>query len=200
MNNKNKCKNLLMLTLFVFMFFALSGAAFAAEEEEAVNYGFLSLLPPLFAIVLCFITKQVLASLFIGIWIGSTILTGWNPLTGVTQTLGYIVDSAADPWDATILLFDFVVGGLIGLIYLSGGAQAFVRDVTKKVKDSRGGQFAAWLFGLVIFFDDYANTAIVGNAFRPVTDKLGISREKFSYIVDSTAAGLDMKWGLLEMQ
>jgi len=187
MNEINKCKNLMILTLFVFMFFALSGVTFAAEEE-AIDYGFLSLLPPLFAIVLCFITKQVLASLFIGIWIGSTILTGWNPLSGVTQTLGYVVDSAADSWNATILLFDFVVGGLIGLIYLSGGAQAFVRDVTKKVKNSRGGQFAAWLFGLVIFFDDYANTAIVGNAFRPVTDKLGISREKFSYIVDSTAA------------
>lgn len=187
MNDQNRYKSLLMLTLFVFMFFALSGVAFAAEEE-AVDYGFLSLLPPLAAIVLCFITKQVLASLFIGIWIGATILTGWNPLNGVTQTLGYIVDNAADSWNATILLFDFAVGGLIGLIYLSGGAQAFVRDVTKKVKDSRGGQFAAWLFGLVIFFDDYANTAIVGNAFRPVTDKLGISREKFSYIVDSTAA------------
>ena len=187
MNDKNRYKSFLLLALFIFMFFAFSGTVFA-QDEETVDYGFLSLLPPLTAIVLCFITKQVLASLFIGIWIGATILTGWNPLAGVTQTLGYIVDSAADSWNATILLFDFVVGGLIGIIYLSGGAQAFVKDVTKRVKNAREGQFAAWLFGLVIFFDDYANTAIVGNAFRPVTDKLGISREKFSYIVDSTAA------------
>ena len=184
----NKYKGLLLVILMIFMFFIISGMALAAEEEAEKSYGFLSLLPPLTAIVLCFITKQVLASLFIGIWVGATILTGWNPLAGVTQTLGYLVENTADSWNATILLFDFVIGGLIGLIYLSGGAQAFVKSVTEKVKDPRGGQFTAWLFGLIIFFDDYANTAIVGNAFRPVTDKLGISREKFSYIVDSTAA------------
>ena len=186
----NKYKNILLLTLLIFMFFIiLSGIAWAAEEEVvAKNYGFLSLLPPLVAIALCFITKQVLASLFIGIWVGATILIGWNPISGVTKTLGYIVENAADSWNATILLFDFVVGGLIGLIYLSGGAQAFVKSITNKVKTARGGQFTAWLFGLIIFFDDYANTAVVGNAFRPVTDKLGISREKFSFIVDATAA------------
>jgi len=188
MYNWNKYKNILLLTLLIFMFFILSGIAWAAEEEVEKSYGFLSLLPPLVAITLCFITKQVLASLFIGIWIGATILIGWNPIGGVTKTLGYIVENAADSWNATILLFDFVVGGLIGLIYLSGGAQAFVKSVTKKVKTARDGQFAAWLFGLVIFFDDYANTAVVGNAFRAVSDKLRMSREKFSYIVDSTAA------------
>ncbi len=184
----NKYKVILLMTLLIFMFFILSGIAWAAEEEAVKNYGFLSLLPPLVAIALCFITKQVLASLFIGIWIGATILIGWNPIGGVTKTLGYIVENAADSWNATILLFDFVVGGLIGLIYLSGGAQAFVKSVTTKVKNARDGQFAAWLFGLVIFFDDYANTAVVGNAFRAVSDKLRMSREKFSYIVDSTAA------------
>jgi Na+/H+ antiporter NhaC len=128
------------------------------------------------AITLCFITRRVLASLFIGVWVGATILIGWNPIGGVTKTLGYIVENAADSWNATILLFDFMIGGLIGLIYLSGGAQAFVKSVTKKVKTAR------------IFFDDYSNTAVVGNAFRAVSDKLRMSREKFSYIVDSTAA------------
>jgi len=184
----NKYKVILLLTLLIFMFFMLSGIALAAEEEAAKNYGFLSLLPPLVAITLCFITRRVLASLFIGVWVGATILIGWNPIGGVTKTLGYIVENAADSWNATILLFDFVVGGLIGLIYLSGGAQAFVKSVTKKLKTARDGQFAAWLFGLVIFFDDYSNTAVVGNAFRAVSDKLRMSREKFSYIVDSTAA------------
>ena len=188
MNQWNKYKGILLLTLMIFMFFLLSGIALAAEEEAAKNYGFLSLLPPLVAITLCFITKRVLASLFIGVWVGATILIGWTPIGGVTKTLGYIVENAADSWNATILLFDFVVGGLIGLIYLSGGAQAFVKSVTKKVKNARDGQLAAWLFGLVIFFDDYSNTAVVGNAFRAVSDKLRMSREKFSYIVDSTAA------------
>jgi len=188
MNHWNKYKGILLLTLMIFMFFILSGIALAAEEETAKNYGFLSLLPPLVAIALCFITRRVLASLFIGVWVGATILIGWNPIGGVTKTLSYIVENAADSWNATILLFDFVIGGLIGLIYLSGGAQAFVKSVTKKVKTARDGQFAAWLFGLVIFFDDYSNTAVVGNAFRAVSDKLRMSREKFSYIVDSTAA------------
>lgn len=188
MNCWNKYKVILLMTLLIFMFFILSGIALAAEEEAAKNYGFLSLLPPIVAIALCFLTKRVLASLFIGVWVGATILVGWNPIGGVTKTLSYIVENAADSWNATILLFDFVVGGLIGLIYLSGGAQAFVKSVTKKVKTARDGQVAAWLFGLVIFFDDYSNTAVVGNAFRAVTDKLRVSREKFSYIVDSTAA------------
>lgn len=188
MNYWNKYKVILLLTLLIFMFFVLSGIALAAEEEAAKNYGFLSLFPPLVAITLCFLTKRVLASLFIGVWVGATILVGWNPIGGVTKTLSYIVENAADSWNATILLFDFVVGGLIGLIYLSGGAQAFVKSVTKKVKTARDGQVAAWLFGLVIFFDDYSNTAVVGNAFRAVSDKLRMSREKFSYIVDSTAA------------
>jgi len=184
----NKYKVILLLTLLIFMFFILSGIAWAAEEEATKNYGFLSLLPPLVAITLCFITRRVLASLFIGVWVGATILIGWNPIGGVTKTIGYIVENAADSWNATILLFDFVIGGLIGLIYLSGGAQAFVKSVIKKVKTARDGQIAAWLFGLVIFFDDYSNTAVVGNAFRAVSDKLRMSREKFSYIVDSTAA------------
>ncbi|GAB4112134.1 MAG: Na+/H+ antiporter NhaC family protein [Candidatus Caldatribacteriota bacterium] len=181
-------KKILLFLFIAIILVTFFGNIWAQEEEAATNYGFLSLLPPLVAIVLCFITKQVLASLFIGIWVGATILSGWNPLAGVTTTVGYIVDNAADSWNATILLFDFVVGGLIGLIYLSGGAYAFVKSITDRVKNARGGQFTAWLFGLIIFFDDYANTAVVGNAFRPVTDKLGISREKFSYIVDSTAA------------
>ena len=126
-----KYKGLLLLTLMIFMFFILSGMALAEEEEVVVkNYGFYSLLPALVAIVLCFLTKQVLASLFLGIWVGATILTGWNPIGGVTKTLGYIVENAADDWNATILLFDFAIGGLIGLIYLSGGAQAFVKSIT----------------------------------------------------------------------
>src|SRR5665648_496399 len=128
----NKHKNVLLLTSLIFIFFALSGIVWAAEEETAANYGFLSLLPPLVAIVLCFITKQVLASLFIGIWVGATILTGWNPLSGVTKTLGYLVENAADSWNATILLFDFVIGGLIGLIYLSGGLKPLLRVLPTK--------------------------------------------------------------------
>ncbi|RXG62857.1 Na+/H+ antiporter NhaC family protein, partial [Candidatus Atribacteria bacterium 1244-E10-H5-B2] len=90
----NKYKVILLLTLLIFMFFILSGIALAAEGEAAKNYGFLSLLPPLVAITLCFLTKRVLASLFIGVWVGASILIGWNPIGGVTKTLGYIVENA----------------------------------------------------------------------------------------------------------
>ncbi len=100
----NKYKVILLLTLMIFMFFVLSGIAWVTEEEAEKSYGFLSLLPPLVAIALCFITKQVLASLFIGIWVGATILTGWNPIGGVTKTLGYIVENTADSWNALAVL------------------------------------------------------------------------------------------------
>jgi len=105
-------KKILLFLFIAIVLVTFFGSIWAQEEEPTVNYGFLSLLPPLVAIVLCFITKQVLASLFIGIWVGATILSGWSPLAGVTTTVGYIVDNAADSWNATILLFDFVVGGL----------------------------------------------------------------------------------------
>jgi Na+/H+ antiporter NhaC len=152
------------------------------------DYGILSLIPPLLAIILCFITKEVLSSLLIGIIVGATIVSGWNPIAGAMKTTGYMIANCADEWNATMILFSFIMGGFVGLIKYSGGARGFADFITQKVKNPLGVQVSAWILGLIFFFEDISNTAIVGNTFRPLTDKLKVSREKLAYIVDSTSA------------
>ncbi len=153
------------------------------------HFGILSLIPPLIAIVIAFLTRQVIPSLFIALWFGATILNGWNPLEGYGDLLTkYIVGSLADSWKAGILIFSLTLGGMVGITSKSGGAKAIAEWLAKKATNPRGGQIATWAMGLIIFFDDYSNTLLVGNTMRPLTDKLKISREKLSYICDSTAA------------
>ncbi len=153
------------------------------------HHGILSLLPPLVAIVLAFATKQVLASLFIAIWAGATILSGWNPIAGFGEAVvTFITGSMADSWKAGIIVFSLSLGGMIGVMAKSGGAKAIADWLATKANTARSGQIVTWAMGLVIFFDDYSNTLLVGNTMRPLTDKLRISREKLSYIADSTAA------------
>ncbi len=162
-------------------------------------YPWLALLPPLVAILLCFLTRRVLPSLFIGVFSGTLLLTELRPLSAIVKAIELYVYNLAgveisegvmevDLFHPTIILFNFVIGGLVGLIYISGGAQGFVDLITSRVKTERGAQLASAFMGCAIFFDDYSNTVIVGNSLRPVTDKLKVSREKFSYILDSTAA------------
>jgi len=146
------------------------------------------LLPPLLAIALAFITKQVLVALFAGVWIGALMTMQWNVLGGTTKTLEWIIGNVTDSWNATILVFDFIIGALIGVLYISGSMFSLASELSKKVKSARGVSLLGWFLGVAVFFDDYANTVIVGNASRPLTDKLRVSRELLSYIVDSTAA------------
>jgi len=151
--------------------------------------GWLSLLPPLLAIVLALVTKEMLISLFSGIWVGVTIMLSYNPLTGFLTSLdGYIVNTVANSGHATILLFTFGFGGLIGIVQRNGGLAGIVAIAARFARTRVRGQVATAAMGLFIFFDDYANSLLVGNTMRPFTDKLRISREKLSYIVDSTAA------------
>ncbi|WP_258083591.1 Na+/H+ antiporter NhaC family protein [Thermococcus thermotolerans] len=152
------------------------------------DFGILSLLPPLVAIILAIWTKRVILALFAGVWIGGVMVSGWNPVTGTTQTLDWIVANATDDWNVKILLFDFLIGAGVGLIYKSGGAYAIGRALASKVKSSRGASLMGWLLGVLIFFDDYTNTIIVGNTMRPITDRTRVSREMLAYIDDSTAA------------
>lgn len=151
--------------------------------------GWWSLLPPILAIILAFLTKQVILSLFLGIWIGATILSGYNPALGFFKTLDdYIISAVADKDHAYIIIFSLCLAGLVGIMSRSGGTRGIVQKLMKYARTPRTGQVATALMGCIIFFDDYANTLIVGNTMRPLTDKLKISREKLSYIVDSTAA------------
>jgi Na+/H+ antiporter NhaC len=155
----------------------------------AVDPGWLSLLPPLVAIALALITREVILSLFAGIWLAALLVVGYNPVTATTHSLSeFILVPLADTDHIAIVLFSLMLGGLVGVITRSGGAQGVVEVLRPYATTRRRGQFFTWLSGLIIFFDDYANTLIRGNTMRPMTDELRISREKLSYIVDSVAA------------
>lgn len=162
----------------------------AGEEKATVRViaGWLSLLPPLMAIVLALTVRQVLLSLLSGIWLGATILQG-GLFAGYQSTLDhFLVKSLANEDHVYILLFTLLLGGLVSLISRSGGMLGMVDWIARYAKGYRSSQVATWFMGVAIFFDDYANTLLVGNTMRPLTDRFKISREKLSYLVDSTAA------------
>lgn len=153
------------------------------------NFGIWSLVPPLVAVVLAFKTKQVLPSLFAAVFIGATIMANGNIFIGFSDTITkYMVGSVASEWNAGIIIFDIGLGGMIGLVSASGGAKAIAHWLATKAKNAKSGMVATWAMGLLIFFDDYSNTLLVGTTMRPLTDKLKISREKLAFLTDSTAA------------
>ncbi len=163
-------------------------------EINAQKFGLWTLIPPLVAIILAFVTKNVVISLFIGILSGTFLLqiAGNNILNAVFQAFLMIIDkilgSLADPWNAGIVLQCLAIGGLIALISKMGGARAVAEGLAKRAKTPRSAQLITWVLGLLVFFDDYANALIVGPIMRPVTDKMRISREKLAFIIDATAA------------
>ncbi len=152
------------------------------------DYGALALIPPVIAIILCFITKRVLISLFAGVWAGAIIISSGNPITGITYSLSTIVKSMTDEWNANLLLFNILMGSGVALIWRLGGSAALTNWAKKRIKNSRQAGVGAWLLGMLVFFNDYVNAAIVGNAFRDIFDNQKISKEKLSYVLDSTAA------------
>ena len=164
----------------------------AAADEAAPNAGWLAILPALLAIVAALAFRQVIVALFLGVWVGAWIASG-DPALGwftglfeVVQT--YVLGALTDEGHAAIILFSLLIGGLVGLVQKGGGTQAIVGVVTRWARSAGRGQLASALLGIAIFFDDYANTLIVGGTMRPITDRLRVSREKLAYIVDSTAA------------
>jgi Na+/H+ antiporter NhaC len=164
-------------------------AVFAESTEGGSSFGIISLLPPLLAIALAFITRQVLLSLFLGVFSGALMMNGWNPFIAFLRTLdSYIVGSLADGWNAAIIIFTLSIGGMIGIVNKMGGTKAIAESLAKKAKTAKSAQIVTAIMGVAVFFDDYANTLIVGPTMRPLMDKLKVSREKLAYIVDSTAA------------
>ncbi|MDU7955373.1 MAG: Na+/H+ antiporter NhaC family protein [Clostridium perfringens] len=193
---RNKTRFKVFLTVFA-MTMLCSTLVFAAEDAAAVNsakFGMWTVLPPLVSIVLAFLTKNVVVSLFIGTITGCIMLqlNGFNIITALTQ--GFIdftyraLNSLADPWNAGIILQVLVIGGVIHLVAKMGGAKAIAEALARKAKTVKSAQLTTWLLGLAVFFDDYANSLIVGPIMRPVTDKLGVSREKLAFVIDATAA------------
>ena len=194
MNRKNL--RIMFMALTVFMMSATLG--FAEEVDLATinagKFGILTLIPPLVAIVLAFITKNVVVSLFIGILSGSFIIniSGSNPFAALINAFLDVVDRAvgslADPWNAGIILQVLAIGGVINLVAKMGGAKAIAEALARKAKTAKSTQLITWFAGLLVFFDDYANALIIGPMMRPVADKMKISRERLAFIIDATAA------------
>lgn len=154
--------------------------------------GWLSILPPFIAIAVALIFKRVIPALFLGLWVGAMTVLGFTPFGAFKGLLDsfehYVLASFTDTGHASVILFSCMIGGMVGIISKNGGMQGVVNHIIKWASNAKRGQMATGFMGLAIFFDDYANSLVVGNTMRPVTDRLRISREKLSYIVDSTAA------------
>ncbi len=159
-------------------------------RQDIPNYAtFWSLLPPLLAIVLALITKEVYSSLFIGILAGGLIYSNFNLETTMTHVFSDgFVSSVADSYNAGILLFLVLLGALVAMMNKAGGSAAFGRWAAKHIKSRVGAQLATVAMGVLIFIDDYFNCLTVGSVMRPVTDKHNISRAKLAYLIDATAA------------
>jgi len=170
----------------------IEGFAYVKEVNPMPLW--LSILPPLVAIVLALVFKEVIISLFVGLFFGASCIGyysgGFSGMAGgffrVLDT--YIIGALNDWGHLAVILFSLFIGAIVAVVSKNGGMQGVVNRISKKATTPRSGQLTAWGMGIAIFFDDYANTLVVGNTLRPVTDRLRISREKLSYIVDSTAA------------
>ena len=193
---KRNFKRIFGLTMMIFML--STTFVFASEFELTVSnaeeFGIFTLIPPIVAILLAFITKNVVISLFIGVLSGGFILnlTGFNVFGALTQAfLDFInraLNSLSDPWNAGIVMQVLVIGGVINLVAKMGGAKAIAEALAKKAKTAKSAQLITWFLGICVFFDDYANSLIVGPIMRPVADKMKISRERLAFIIDATAA------------
>jgi Na+/H+ antiporter NhaC len=149
-----------------------------------------SILPPVIAIVLAISTKQVLLSLFAGIWMGFTLLNGFNPVTGVTAGIDGIINVFTDPGDAKVLVFTLIIGSLIATIEHTGGVRGFVHFLESRrwVHNGVRAQVLAWATGLVIFIESNITLLVAGSVARPLFDRYKISREKLAYLIDATSA------------
>lgn len=184
----------LILTI-IFLFLPQTVHAEEVQSGLANSIGWITLIPPIIAIILAFVTKNVVLSLFVGIFSGTIIMQFYNDtnilmaiFNGFMDIVDYILNSLADPWNAGIILQVMTIGGLIALITSMGGAQAVAESLAKKAKGPISAQMITWALGILIFFDDYANALIVGPIMRPVSDKMNISRERLAFIIDATAA------------
>ena len=154
------------------------------------SYGWLSVLPPLLAIFLAIKTKHVYISLIVGIWLGWTIIQGWNPLSGLFQTINALVAVFKDEDNTRVILFSAMIGAIITFTQYSGGMKGFVNWIVGKglVRTRKSAGLLAWFLGFIIFIESSICVLVSGAVTRPIFDRLKISREKLSYILDSTSA------------
>ena len=153
--------------------------------------GWFSLLPPLLAIVLALIFREVITALFAGVWLGALAVAGFHPVEATWRLVDtFVVPALGDvaSGHTQVVVFTLLLGGMVGIVSRNGGTAGVVAAVTPLARSRRRGKITTFIAGTAVFFDDYANCLIVGNTMRPVTDRLRISREKVAYLVDSTAA------------
>jgi len=169
-----------------------STIANAADGAPSVAGSWVSILPPVLTIALALAFKRVVPALFVGIWMGAWAINGFSlagAWTGLLDTFQlYVANALSNPDHTAIVLFSMMIGGMVGIISRNGGMQGIVNHIVKWADSARHACLATASLGLAIFFDDYANTLVVGNTMRPVTDSMRVSRAKLAYIVDSTAA------------
>ena len=173
---------------------ACAGSGVGEEPAESNYYSTLmALAPPIIAIVLALVTKEVYSSLFIGILAGALLYSNFNVVGAVDAIVNEgLIANVADSWNAGILVFLVLLGIMVALVNVAGGSAAFGRWAKVHVKTRTGAQLATFVLGVLIFIDDYFNCLTVGSVMRPVTDSHKISRAKFSYIIDATAAPICM--------
>jgi Na+/H+ antiporter NhaC len=181
------------ITIIFFSFgLAVPLPALASSAAPGIAATWLSILPPLVAILVALLYKRVIPALFTGVLLGAWLIEGltvggfWRGLLSSFEV--YVVNSLADRDNAAIILFSMMIGGMVGIISRNGGMQGIVNGIVRWADSVRHASLATAAMGLAVFFDDYANTLVVGNTMRPVTDANRVSREKLAYIVDSTAA------------
>ena len=193
---RRKLFSLLLILAVILLAFALpifASDASGEEHQSNVYATIWSLAPPVIAIALALITKEVYSSLFIGILFGALLYANFNPLNSFTAmfTEGFI-SSLADSWNVGILIFLVILGTIVCLANKAGGSAAYGEWASKKIRNRKGAILATFGLGVLIFIDDYFNCLTVGNVMRPITDKHRVSRAKLAYIVDATAAPICM--------
>ena len=166
----------------------IDAAINAVRQDVSMYATILALLPPVIAIVLALITKEVYSSLFIGILSGALLYSGGNLWGMVTGTFDVMIAKLSDSWNVGILIFLVVLGMMVSLINKAGGSAAYGRWAEKHIKSRRIALLSTMVLGVLIFIDDYFNCLTVGSVMRPVTDKHRISRSKLAFIIDATAA------------
>lgn len=190
-------KKYILIFIGVMAAFILSSQGAFADiqgtgESSQVVGSWLSILPPLVAIFIALVFRQVIFALFIGIWMGAFLINdisfGGAFNSFFTSLSDYIVPGTAHTDRMSIIIFSILIGGMVGIITENGGTRGIIKTISRFVKTKVQGQVVAALMGFIIFFDDYANTMVVGNTMRPLADKLKISRAKLAYLVDATAA------------
>ena len=162
----------------------------AKRFESASRIGtWPAVLPPLVAILLALFFRRLLIALFAAIWLGGTMMSGWNPAVGIWKGVsGYIVGSVSDTFNLYIIGFTLLLVGMVQVINRMGGIAGVLEAFSGFTATARSTRVTTALLGVAVFFDDYANTVVVGTSMRPVTDRRHISREKLAYLVDSMSA------------